>query len=148
MSSPLAADSPLAKLDPRHPEVYLQPPFSSVEQGLFLIDTRGPEELATSRLRDDLKWLTRQQRALEAISARWLAELDQRRDGLGCGPDSCTEWMTDTFNVTPNAAYSQLRTARVLDHLPRATVHHGRLHPENDRFRQGAGLPVTSVRAP
>jgi hypothetical protein len=122
MSSPLAADSPLAKLDPRQPEVYLQPPFSSVEQGLFLIDARGPEELATDRLRDDLKWLTRQQRALEAISARWLAELDQRRDGLGCGPDSCTEWMTSTFNVTPNAAYSQLRTARVLDHLARASA--------------------------
>src|SRR5215469_10996180 len=83
MSSQLAADDPLLRLDPEHPEVYLQPPFSSVEQGLFLIDARGPEHLATGTLRDDLRWLVRQQRALEAITARWLAELDQRRDRAG-----------------------------------------------------------------
>jgi hypothetical protein len=117
MGSQLTADDPLTRLEPGHPETYLRPPFSSVEQGLSLIDARGPENLATDTLRDDLTWLVRQQRALEAITARWLAELDQRHDSR---PDSCTEWMTGTFNVTPSAAYSQLRTARVLDHLPRA----------------------------
>jgi hypothetical protein len=117
MSSQLAADDPLTRLDPEHPEVYLEPPFSSVEHGLLVIDTRGPEHLATDTLRDDIRWLVRQQRALEAITARWLAALDQRQDSP---PSSATEWMTGTFNVTPNAAYSQLRTVRVVEHLPRA----------------------------
>src|SRR5215831_17326939 len=116
MCSPLA--DPLARFQPRHPEPYLQPPFAPVERGLFLIDARGLEELTTDRLRDDLKWLVRQQRSLEAISARWLAELDGRREPSPGDPERCTQWLADTFQLTAGAAYSQLRTVRVLDHLP------------------------------
>ena len=134
MVSLLAANDPRTRLDPEHPEVYLRPPFSSVEQGLSLVDARDPERLASDELRDDLKWLVKQQRAIEAITARHLAELDRRREG------SSNAWMADTFNATPSAAYSQLRTARVLDHLPRTSeaLRLGRISWQHARVICGA----------
>ena len=60
------------------PEEHRQPPFSSVADGIAEIDAGGPAGLSTERLRGDLYWMAKQQRALEAMQARWLAELDKR----------------------------------------------------------------------
>src|SRR5262249_31640358 len=57
---------------------YVPPSFASVEEGLAVIDRGGPENLTSDTLREDLKWFTIQQRTLEAMSARWLGELDRR----------------------------------------------------------------------
>ena len=97
-----------------------RPPYSDVVRGLAGIDERGPEQLSSGALRDGLRWFATQVRALEAISHRWLAELDrreQREDGPAAGgePGHCTAWLSDELKMTPNAAYAQLRTARALD---------------------------------
>ena len=57
---------------------YVPPSFASVEEGLAVIDRGGPENLTSDTVREDLKWFTIQQRTLEAMSARWLGELDRR----------------------------------------------------------------------
>ena len=123
MLSPLAGD-PRSRV----PEAHVRPPYSDVTAGLAGIDERGPDELSSCALRDDLRWFETQVRALEAFKARWLAELDrreQREDGPG--PDDgelrrCTAWLSDTLKMTSNAAYSQLRTARALDGELRLTA--------------------------
>ncbi|HKA09890.1 MAG TPA: DUF222 domain-containing protein [Candidatus Dormibacteraeota bacterium] len=98
---------------------YVPPSFASVEEGLAVIDRGGPENLTTNTLREDLKWFTIQQRTLEAMSARWLGELDRREQQA---PDddfhSCTRWLSETLKLTPNAAYAHVRTARMLEQLP------------------------------
>jgi len=113
------------------------PSFASVEEGLAVIDRGGPEKLTSDTLREDLKWFTIQQRTLEAMSARWLGELDRREQQA---PDddfhSCTRWLSETLKLTPNAAYAcvrgpheiavvgcgfrgvDVRTARMLEQLP------------------------------
>ncbi|HKF78843.1 MAG TPA: hypothetical protein VKF59_22065 [Candidatus Dormibacteraeota bacterium] len=60
-------------------DAYLQPPFPTVEQGLSLIDEGEPEQLSTDCLHSDLEWFASVQRSLDALSARWLAELDHRQ---------------------------------------------------------------------
>src|SRR5215472_7291188 len=60
---------------------YVPPSFAGVEEGLAVIDRGGPEKLTSDTLREDLKWFTIQQRTLEAMSARWLGELDRREAG-------------------------------------------------------------------
>src|SRR5215475_8367666 len=86
---------------------YVPPSFASVEEGLAVIDRGGPESLTSDTLREDLKWFTIQQRTLEAMSARWLGELDRREQQA---PDddfhSCTRWLSETLKLTPNAAYA------------------------------------------
>jgi hypothetical protein len=107
----------------RVPEGHERPPFSDVSQGLAGIDDGGPEQLSSSALRDDLRWFAMQQRALEAMSARWLAELDRREQQ---GPEDelrgCARWLCDELKLTSNAAYSQVRTARALDQELRLTA--------------------------
>src|SRR5215472_5419882 len=103
------------------------PPFSDVAAGLASIDERGPEQLSSAALRDDLRWFATQVRTLEAMSNRWLAELDrreQREDGAADGGAlrHCTAWLSDALKLTPNAAYAQLRTARALDGRLRLTA--------------------------
>src|SRR5215469_5446542 len=96
---------------------------ASVEEGLALIDRGGPEVLSIESLQEDLRWFTAQQRFLEAMSARWLADLDRRhqqapvRDpALAPGP-----WLMDNLKLGPNAAQAQLRTARALQGEMRMT---------------------------
>src|SRR5215472_4955362 len=105
------------------PEAHSRPPFSDVTDGLARLDDGGPEQLSTASLRDDLRWFAAQQRALEAMSARWLAELDRREQ---TGPPDfephCTRWLCNELKFTSNAAYAQLRTARALDGELRLTA--------------------------
>src|SRR5215467_9447704 len=95
------------------PEAHERPPFSDVAQGLASIADGGPAHLSSAALRDDLRWFAMQVRALEAMSHRWLAELDrreQREDGPAGGEfRRCTAWLSDELKLTSNAAYSQLR---------------------------------------
>jgi len=111
----------LDRLQPvQGPSAYDGPPFSTVEQGLALLDEGGPEHLSVTSLGEDIEWMVRQQRALEAMAARWLAELDRRvedrqHDDLLV---SCAEWLHDTLHLTHSAAHAQLRTARALETLP------------------------------
>src|SRR5215813_10123125 len=102
---------------------YVPPSFASVEEGLAVIDRGGPENLTSDTLREDLKWFTIQQRTLEAMSARWLGELDRREQQASADDSrddffSCTRWLSETLKLTPNQAYAQVRTARMLEQLP------------------------------
>ncbi|HYW28120.1 MAG TPA: DUF222 domain-containing protein, partial [Terriglobales bacterium] len=105
------------------PETHARPPFSNVSRGLARIDEGGPEQRSAAGLRDDLRWFATQQRALEAMSARWLAELDRREQ---TAPEDnlphCTRWLSEELKLTSNAAYAQLRTARALDGRLRLTA--------------------------
>ena len=118
MSSLAAEPAPLPA-----PEAHLRPPFSDVTRGLAALDERGPEQVSSAALRDDLRWFATQQRALEAISARWLAELDRREQaGSQDLAPHCTRWLSEELKLTANAAYAQLRTARALDGRLRLTA--------------------------
>src|SRR5205807_3229676 len=93
-----------------------------------------PEQLSARALRDDLRWFAVQQRALEAISARWLAELD-RRDEQGPDADDfrrCTAWLREELQLTSGGDHG----------LPNLELgcnfHHATWHPENARFRTPA----------
>src|SRR5262245_2555332 len=93
---------------------YVPPSFASVEEGLAVIDRGSPESLTSDTLREDLKWFTIQQRTLEAMSARWLGELDRREQQASADDSrddffSCTRWLSETLKLTPNAAYAQVR---------------------------------------
>ncbi len=76
--SSLAALDLYASLLPETPHDSTPPVFAGVEEGLALIEQGGPEQLPSDSIRADLKWFAILQRALEAMSARWLAELDRR----------------------------------------------------------------------
>src|SRR5215469_2762543 len=104
------------------PEAHGRPPFSDVTQGLASIDESGPQQLSSKALRDDMRWFATQQRALEAMSARWLAELDRRERDPDDDLRGCTAWLRGELRLTSNAAYSQLRTARALDGELRLTA--------------------------
>src|SRR6266567_2177937 len=102
--SSLAADMIDAGLAIPVPEAHRQPPFSSIADGIAAIDSQGPAQLSTDRLRDDLRWFATQQRAIEAMQARWLAELDRRDD-----PEphqSSTLFLQDHLHLTANAAHA------------------------------------------
>ena len=113
------------------PDEHRRPPFSSVEAGIDEIDAAGPAGLTSERIRDDLRWLATRQRALEAMQARWLAELDRRREEreLPDDPTGCAPWLQQHLHLTANAAYAQIRTARQLEHLQRtaAALRDGRI---------------------
>jgi Domain of unknown function (DUF222) len=104
-------------------EAHERPPFSDVARGLADIDGSGPDQLSSAALRDDLRWFAMQQRALEAMSARWLAALDRREHQA---PDDllphCTRWLCNELKLTSNAASAQVRTARALDQELRLTA--------------------------
>ena len=102
------------------PEEHARPPFSSVQAGIAEIDAAGPQELPAERLRGDLYWMAKQQRALEAMQAHWLAELDRRETPAVEG--AATWWLQENLHVTSNAAYAQVRTARQLEQLPHAAA--------------------------
>src|SRR5262249_6604360 len=110
---------------PTGPDAYCSPPFSNVESALSQIEFDGPEQLSRGTLRDDLAWLSRVQRCVEAMSARWLAELDRLEQEGPLSPAkpeegvTCNLWLQENLHLTHNAAYSQIRTARHLQHLPR-----------------------------
>src|SRR5262245_24406670 len=94
----------------------LPSPFPAVVEALAAIVETGPGRLATDALRHDLRWFATQQRALEAMSARWLAELDRReRDAPDDERRSPVRFLCDSLGLTANAAQAQLRTARALD---------------------------------
>src|SRR5215469_3797561 len=117
-------DEVISALGSQAPDAYDAPPFSTVTQNLSLIDTGGPEQLSTDSLHSDLEWFASVQRALDALSARWLAELDRRQhedhDPDPAGP--CVQWLHERLHFTPNAAYAQLRMARLLELLPRTAA--------------------------
>src|SRR5499426_2783626 len=96
------------------------PCMTSVETGIAELVAAGPRDLSTQRLRDDLHWMARQQRALEAMQARWLAELDRRE--VPAGEGATTWWVQENLCVTSNAAYAMVRVARQLEHLPLAAA--------------------------
>jgi len=52
--------------------------FAVLEEDLRLVWADAPDNLPTAALRDGVLRLARLQRALEAVGARWLAELDRR----------------------------------------------------------------------
>src|SRR5215469_8195146 len=117
-----AADSAPA-LSSASSDSYVPPRFACVEEGLALIDGGGPENLTSDTLREDLKWFTIQQRTLEAMSARWLGELNRREEQASAhdSADGCfsrARWLRETLKLTPNQAYAQVRTARMLEQLP------------------------------
>ena len=98
------------------PDAWKETPHASVEQGLAAIDQRGPHCQSLPRLRTELEWLIRQQRACEALSARWLAAIDRQ-----CSvedDESSTLWLQQNCNLSSSAAYAQLRTAQQLEQLP------------------------------
>src|SRR5690348_17209562 len=117
----------------KEPEAHGQPPFSDVARGLASIDGNGPQQLSTDALRDDIRWFAQQQRALEAMMNRWVAELDRRQDqGPEGEPVRCAAWLSNTLNLTSNAAYKQIRTARALDgelRLTAAALRRGEISP-------------------
>ena len=105
-------------------------PFTAVDEALATIEASGCELRSNEVMRSDLRWFASLQRAAEALSARWLAELERREPDKGSpDPQSCTEWLQEVLHVTGNTAYSQVRTARALDQLPRAydALRHGRI---------------------
>jgi Domain of unknown function (DUF222) len=132
---------PLASLPV--PEAHRRPPFSDVAAGLGRLEEAGPDQLSANAVRDDLRWFQTQVRKLEALSARWLAELDRReqRDG---GPQGelrrCSTWLADALKLTSNAAYAQVRTARALAgelHLTAAALRRGEISSRHvDVIRQ------------
>src|SRR5437588_10236178 len=92
-------------------------PFTELERSLARIDSDDLQELSTDELRARYVRLASLSRAAEAIGARCLAEID-RRDQLTPEPGSSPSWwLQDTLNLTANAAYAQLRTARQLEGL-------------------------------
>jgi hypothetical protein len=105
-------------------EAHERPPFSDVARGLADIDGSGPDQLSSAALRDDLRWFAMQQRALEALSARWLAEADRRDQAAAPGDElrHTARWLCDELKMTSNAAYAQIRTARALDEELRLTA--------------------------
>ncbi len=106
-------------LDEPFASVYVHPPYLTVEQGLSFVDLDGPEGLSPEALRGDLVWLASIQRRAEAMSARWLAELDSRQVDRSPDPtSSCSDWLHDTLHLTPSAAYAQVRMARRLQSMP------------------------------
>ena len=75
---------------------YVPPSFAGVEEGLGVIYRGGPETLTSKALREDLKWFATQQRCLEAMSARWLAELDRlEQEGPPDPACSCSLWLQE-----------------------------------------------------
>src|SRR5215467_9428422 len=70
----MAADMKASTLSYEGSGGYVPHSFASVEEGLAAIDRGGPENLTSDTLREDLKWFTIQQRTLEAMSARRLAD--------------------------------------------------------------------------
>jgi Domain of unknown function (DUF222) len=109
--------------EPTTYQAHEHPPFSDVARGLADIDGRGPEGLSAGELRDDLRWLATQQRALEAMQLRWLAALDRREKAVFDGEfRHATRWLCDELKMTSSAAYAQVRTARALDGELRLTA--------------------------
>ncbi|HYW27870.1 MAG TPA: DUF222 domain-containing protein [Terriglobales bacterium] len=107
------------------PDEHRRPPFSSVQDGIDEIDAAGPAELASDRIRDDLRWFALRRRALEAMEARWLAELDRRWHEEGRPEEAlngCAPWLQEQLQLTPGAAHAQVRTARQLQHLRRTAA--------------------------
>src|SRR5215467_9937416 len=97
--------------------------YSSLARALAAIDQAGPEQVATGALRHDLRWFATQQRALEAMSARWLAELDRReKEAADDERRSPVRFLCDSLGLTANAAQAWLRTARALDTELRLTA--------------------------
>jgi hypothetical protein len=120
------ADAPPSQLSGQRSDVCQGAPFSNVEQGIAFIGSPGPEGRSSRRLRREVEWFVAQQRALEALSACWLAEidrLDEIRHEEQAADDpfllAPSRWLQETLNVTPNAAYAQIHTARQLQHLKR-----------------------------
>ena len=114
----MAAPLPVRPTPPA-PEAHAQPPFAWVEQGLALIAEAGPQGLSRQRLRQDLLWFAERQRALEAEQARWLAALDRLEEPAG---DGNRWWLQERLQLTGNAAYARIRTARKLEELPRTAA--------------------------
>src|SRR5262249_29139860 len=96
-----------------------QLPLATVESQLSVIGRGQVDELSVDSLKDGIHWCASIQARVEAIKARWLAELDRRDradvNGIG-GP--LPDWLADTLHISPGAAYAQTRTARTLDSLP------------------------------
>jgi hypothetical protein len=128
--SSATVDALLTPLSTPRPDLSQEAPFSTIEQGIALIDSTGPESRSSRRLRREVEWLVAQQRALEALSARWLAEIDRldevRRQEQVVPDDpfllAPCRWLQDALNVTSNAAYAQIHTARQLRHLNRTAA--------------------------
>jgi len=102
---------------------YAEPPFSTVSGGLSQIAESDPAELSADAIRDDIRWFAVQIGALEALSARWLAELDRRMQGDDRGPfDTCSWFLQESLHLSSNAAYARIRTARQLASMPRTVA--------------------------
>src|SRR2546429_9147717 len=91
------------------PEELGRPPFSSVVAGIDEIGAIDPRELSSDRLRGELYWMARQQRRLEAMQARWLAEFDKRQTTEG--DDDATRGLQSALHGTSNPAHAQGPTA-------------------------------------
>jgi hypothetical protein len=114
MDSALLRDHFDELLSRQHGSHHREPPFTDIENGLSAIEALGPERTSTDSLREDIRWLTKIQRSVEAITARWVAELDDRPPH----GDPCHLWMERALQLTPGAAPAQIRTAHRLATLP------------------------------
>ena len=95
-------------------EAHSRPPFSAVSEGIAALDAEDLSGLSSQRLGDDLRWLSAQERAIQALQARRLAELDRRQDDS----EGSAVWLQDNLGLTPSAAHAHIRTARLLQQLP------------------------------
>lgn len=125
---------------PPGPDAYCHPPFINAHSALDQIDFDGPKGLCKNVLRDDLAWLSRLLRGVEAVSARWLAELDrQEHEGPPDRSSNCSLWLQEELHLTSNAAYSQIRIARLLEQLPRTSRRCARARSTGSRCQSYAG---------
>jgi len=116
---------------PPGPDAYCCPPFINAHSALDQLDFDGPKGLCKNILRDDLAWLSRLLRGVEAVSARWLAELDrQEHEGPPDRSSNCSLWLQEELHLTSNAAYSQIRIARLLEQQARtyAALRQGKIN--------------------
>ncbi len=65
-------------LSPESDHLDVPPRFARIVEGLAAIDRRGPDNLSSRALREELNWFMARLRAMKAISARWQAQLDRR----------------------------------------------------------------------
>ena len=104
------------------PGRYDDPPFATFDGVMAELSHESLQDLDSETLCKDLRWLAEKQRALEAESARRLAQLDRREEeGAEERPNptySASQWLQSELHLTPHGAYAQIRTARQLDLLP------------------------------
>src|SRR5262249_27164910 len=87
--------------------------FAQIDENLSLIGNEDLDSLSPDELRERSQWLSTLTRTSQAISARYLAEVDRREKAAPTtDPDNTPcAWLCRSLHISDNAAYSLLRTA-------------------------------------